>query len=77
VAHIAYKHNTLIHFVGKRDQINADLGCREFNLLEKLSIENAIDGIHVLDLAGNVVDVNAAFCDLLGYSREELLASAR
>ncbi|HKI64120.1 MAG TPA: PAS domain S-box protein [Burkholderiales bacterium] len=39
-----------------------------------LSIENAMDGIHVVDVDGNVVAVNAAFCDMLGYSREELLS---
>ena len=39
-----------------------------------LSIEHAMDGIHVVDLDGNVVTVNAAFCDMLGYPRAELLA---
>ena len=39
-----------------------------------LSIEHAMDGIHVVDTKGNVVTVNSAFCDMLGYSREELLA---
>lgn len=37
-------------------------------------IDNAMDGIHVLDTEGNVVAVNRAFCDMLGYSRGELLA---
>ena len=41
---------------------------------ELLSIEHAMDGIHVVDADGNVVAVNAAFCDMLGYTREELLA---
>ena len=39
-----------------------------------LSIENVMDGIHVVDVDGDVVAVNAAFCDMLGYSREELLS---
>ena len=39
-----------------------------------LSIEHAMDGIHVIDVDGNVVAVNAAFCDMLGYSRDELLS---
>ena len=38
-----------------------------------LSIEHAMDGIHVVDGDGNVVTVNAAFCEMLGYSRQELL----
>jgi PAS domain S-box-containing protein len=33
----------------------------------------ASDGIHVLDEQGNVVEVNDAFCQMLGYTREELL----
>lgn len=40
----------------------------------QLSIDNAMDGIHTLDANGNVVAVNQAFCDMLGYSHEELLA---
>ena len=36
-------------------------------------LQNAEDGIHVLDEQGNVVEVNNAFCNLLGYTREELL----
>jgi PAS domain S-box-containing protein len=36
-------------------------------------LQAASDGIHVLDEQGNVVEVNDAFCHLLGYTREELL----
>ncbi len=36
-------------------------------------LQTASDGIHVLDEQGNVVEVNAAFCTMLGYSREEML----
>jgi diguanylate cyclase (GGDEF)-like protein/PAS domain S-box-containing protein len=35
----------------------------------------ASDGIHLLDMGGNVVQVNDAFCNLLGYSHDELLNS--
>jgi len=37
-----------------------------------MSIENSMDGIHVVDLDGSVVAVNAAFCEMLGYSRDEV-----
>ncbi len=33
----------------------------------------ASDGIHILDLEGNVVQVNDAFCRMLGYTAAELL----
>ena len=39
----------------------------------RFSIEYAIDGIHILDIDGNVLDVNQAFCDMLGYTRAEIL----
>jgi PAS domain S-box-containing protein len=41
-------------------------------LLHWLSIENANDGIYVIDLRGKVLHVNRAFCAMLGYSRDEL-----
>lgn len=31
------------------------------------------DGIHVLDVEGNLVEANEAFCDMLGYTYEEAL----
>ena len=37
-------------------------------------LQTAGDGIHVLDLTGNVVQANAAFCHLLGYSLDAVLA---
>jgi len=31
------------------------------------------DGVHILDMGGNIVQVSDTFCRMLGYSREELL----
>lgn len=36
-------------------------------------MQNSMDGVHVMDINGNVLDVNDAFCRMLGYSREEVL----
>lgn len=36
-----------------------------------LQISN--DGIHVIDKAGNIIEANDAFCNLLGYSKKEIL----
>src|SRR4051794_30209002 len=36
-------------------------------------IEQASDSIYILDLQGRFTDVNAAMCQMMGYSREELL----
>lgn len=48
------------------------MGSEEDTLLHWLSIENANDGIYVVDLEGKVLHVNRAFCAMLGYSRGEL-----
>jgi diguanylate cyclase (GGDEF)-like protein/PAS domain S-box-containing protein len=61
---------------------NAMLEARKHaeELLKKESHKNetllraASDGIHILDLEGNVVQVNDAFCRMLGYRAEELVA---
>ncbi|HUW00202.1 MAG TPA: PAS domain S-box protein, partial [Gallionella sp.] len=34
-------------------------------------INNVRDGIHVMDIQGDIVEVNDAFCEMLGYTREE------
>ena len=36
-------------------------------------LHNASDGIHILDAEGNLIEVSDSFCDMLGYSREEML----
>jgi diguanylate cyclase (GGDEF)-like protein/PAS domain S-box-containing protein len=36
-------------------------------------LHNASDGIHVLDMFGNILEVSDTFCTMLGYSREELI----
>jgi PAS domain S-box-containing protein len=38
-------------------------------------LRSASDGVHVLDTAGNLVEVSDSFCAMLGYSREELIGS--
>ena len=38
-----------------------------------LLLQAASDGIHVLDVEGNVVEAGDSFCRMLGYSREEIL----
>ncbi len=36
-------------------------------------MQNSMEGVHVMDVHGNVLDVNDSFCRMLGYSREEAL----
>jgi diguanylate cyclase (GGDEF)-like protein/PAS domain S-box-containing protein len=36
-------------------------------------MQNSMEGIHVMDVDGNVLEVNDAFCSMLGYTREEAM----
>ena len=40
----------------------------------EILLRTASDGTHIFDLDGNVVQVNDAFCRMLGYTAEEMLA---
>ncbi|MEI7812837.1 MAG: PAS domain S-box protein [Ignavibacteria bacterium] len=42
-------------------------------LRNQILMQTASDGIYILDVHGNIVEVNMAFCTMLGYTREELL----
>ena len=62
---------SIIHDTTSRTQ--AEAAIETMALRYKTLLDAACDGIHVMDDLGNVVEVNAAFCQMLGYSREELL----
>jgi PAS domain S-box-containing protein len=34
-------------------------------------LKNSLDGVHILDIRGDMVEANDAFCDMLGYTQEE------
>lgn len=36
-------------------------------------LRNASDGIHILDLNGNIIEVSDSFCAMLGYRRDEMI----
>ena len=38
-------------------------------------LHNASDGVHILDADGKVLEVSDSFCQMLGYTREELLGA--
>jgi PAS domain S-box-containing protein len=41
----------------------------------QIFLRNASDGVHILDVGGNVLEVSDSFCRMLRYSREELLGA--
>ena len=49
------------------------MSMRHTDECQHIAIENAITGICIVDTSGNVVEINQAFCDMLGYTRAELM----
>ena len=62
---------TSIRDITERTRLAAEIK-KEKEKFEML-IQTSGDGIHILDPAGNVVEVNEKFCEMLGYTRDELL----
>ncbi|WP_459939564.1 PAS domain S-box protein [Desulfonatronum parangueonense] len=76
------------HAIVKKEGGPSDLFCIDIDLTERMLAEKAVrdqktflraildttwDGFCIVDLGGNFVDVNEAFCRMSGYTREELL----
>ena len=45
---------------------------RALLLRNQTLMQNAMDGIHVMDMQGNIVEANDAFCHMLGYTKKEM-----
>jgi PAS domain S-box-containing protein len=54
-------------------QAGAIEALRESESRYRMLMEQASDGIHTYDLEGNFIEVNSRLCEMLGYTREELL----
>jgi PAS domain S-box-containing protein len=51
----------------------AEEALRQSERKYRLLLEQASDGIHTYDLRGNFIETNPKLCEMLGYTREELL----
>jgi diguanylate cyclase (GGDEF)-like protein/PAS domain S-box-containing protein len=62
---------SIIHDITERHQIkeNTEALLRRYQTL----LKTAMDGIYMLDMQGNIVEANDAFCNMLGYSLAEML----
>jgi len=62
---------TMRQQVAKMEKIEAERkrGEKEYQII----ISTAMDGFWIADIQGNFLDVNDAYCRLIGYSRDELL----
>ncbi|MEQ1917123.1 MAG: PAS domain S-box protein [Gallionella sp.] len=65
------------HFVAIEQDITArkqaDLALLQQSEKNQALLRNASDGIHILDIEGNVIEASDSFCAMLGYSRDEVL----
>jgi PAS domain S-box-containing protein len=63
------------HHVGTFSDITAhkQMEQQSTRLLNRLqmSMDTSLEGIHVLDIEGNLLEANDAFCHMLGYTQEE------
>ena len=50
----------------------AEQALRESESKYRTLVEQASDGIHTYDFAGNFLEVNSKLCEMLGYTRDEL-----
>jgi diguanylate cyclase (GGDEF)-like protein/PAS domain S-box-containing protein len=62
---------TALHDITERK--NAEVALRRESEKNRALLRNASDGIHILDSAGNIIEVSDAFCNMLGYSRDEMI----
>ncbi|MCA1567610.1 MAG: PAS domain S-box protein [Acidobacteria bacterium] len=72
------KEGRLIGHSGTAEDITArketEHSLRESESRYRTLIEQASDGIHTYDFEGNFIDANTKLCEMLGYTREELLS---
>ncbi len=61
---------SIVHDVTERLQDEARLKREKENF--ELLMQTSGDGIHVFDIQGNILAVNDKFCEMLGYTREEM-----
>ena len=40
-------------------------------------MKSALEGIHIMDMQGNIVEANDTFCQMLGYTQEEMAEAQR
>jgi PAS domain S-box-containing protein len=52
----------------------AELALRDSESKYRMLMEQASDGIFIGDMQGNIIEVNTRGCEMLGYTREELLS---
>lgn len=55
------------------EQAQAKLALNKELEKNRALLHNASDGIHILDVDGNLIEVSESFCSMLGYQRQEMI----
>lgn len=63
--------------MAKKDNAGAKEASDRFEIEQhlRLAFENNVAGIIITDLNSHILDVNSSFCNMLGYTRDELVSS--
>ncbi|MGA7749614.1 MAG: MHYT domain-containing protein, partial [Gallionella sp.] len=62
--------SVFLHDITERHRIQS--GTAALLKRNQILMKTAVDGIHILDIHGNIVEANDSFCRLLGYTQEEV-----
>jgi PAS domain S-box-containing protein len=57
------------------DKTRAEKALAQESQRNQMLLRSASDGVHIIDADGNVLEVSDSFCEMLGYSREELIGA--
>ncbi|MDP2806395.1 MAG: PAS domain S-box protein, partial [Gallionellaceae bacterium] len=66
-AQLARQFNRMLDSLAQQEEAAAALIYRN-----RVMMDNALEGIHIMDDQGNLIEANDAFCGMLGYTQEEI-----
>ncbi len=73
IAPVTDQHGTTTHYVGILEDISASVEQQQRLRESAVVFENALEGMTVTDIDGAVVEVNNAFTEITGYSRDDVI----
>lgn len=79
IAPVRQSDDRVTHYVGIKEDITERIRIQQAleqeSVKNRVLLQNASDGIHILDHQGNVIEISSAFCNMLGYQRHELIGA--
>lgn len=65
--------NALARWKAKKEKAQAETALKESEQRFRILFEQAVDGIIITDISGQLTDANSSACTMLGYSLDELM----